>query len=309
MPEAEHIIFVFLDGVGLGPSEPDINPFAAYDYPAFEALADGHRWTEESPKVVENDHVFLPVDANLGVDGLPQSGTGQAALFSGKNCPKIAGRHYGPFPHSTSKPVLKEHNVFVQLRKLGAPVDKLVFANAYPERFFVHAWERKRWTVTTLCCRQAGVELRTARDLIDGNAIAAGITNERWQEKLDPSVPDVSESVAAERLYTLGKNASLSLFEYYLTDKVGHDQDMELAHGILTIVDRFLDSLLELLDVKRDLLVICSDHGNIEDLSTRSHTRYPVPLIAYGAGADAFTEATSILDVTPTIVRLQNPRK
>lgn len=259
------------------------------------------------PRVEETYHVFIPVDANLGVEGLPQSGTGQAALFSGINCPEIAGRHYGPFPHSTSKPVLAEHNIFVQLRDRGISEKELTFANAYPERFFVHAWERKRWTVTTLCCRQAGMRLRTAQDLLDGEAIAAGITNDRWQAKLDPSVPDVSEAQAAKRLHDLSQISALTLFEYYLTDKYGHEQDFELAHSVLKIVDAFLGELIEVMDVKNDLLVICSDHGNIEDLSTKSHTLYPVPLVAYGAGASAFADATSILDVTPRIVELLSP--
>ncbi|MDX1439215.1 MAG: alkaline phosphatase family protein [Rubricoccaceae bacterium] len=295
---------MFLDGVGLGPASAETNPLARYDYPALNQLAGNHDWTRNAPALQNATQIFLPVDANLDVKGLPQSGTGQASLFSGINCAEIAGRHYGPYPHSTSKPVLAEHNVFVQLRGKDLPKERLVFANAYPERFFVHAWERKRWTVTTLCCRQADVRLRTAADLLEGTAISAGITNERWQEKLDPSVPDVSEAQAARRIHDLSRAASFTLFEYYLTDKIGHEQDMDLAHGVLQTIDAFLGHLLDLIDNTRDLLLISSDHGNIEDLSTKSHTRYPVPLVAYGAGAEAFADATSILDVTPRIVDL-----
>jgi 2,3-bisphosphoglycerate-independent phosphoglycerate mutase len=30
-------------------------------------------------------------------------------------------------------------------------------------------------------------------------------------------------------------------------------------------------------------VVICSDHGNVEDLSTRGHTLNQVPVLAFGA--------------------------
>ena len=53
------------------------------------------------------------------------------------------------------------------------------------------------------------------------------------------------------------------------------------------------------------LLVLCSDHGNIEDLSTHTHTRNPVPLVALGPGADEVLQAAEdIADVTPAILRL-----
>jgi bisphosphoglycerate-independent phosphoglycerate mutase (AlkP superfamily) len=56
------------------------------------------------------------------------------------------------------------------------------------------------------------------------------------------------------------------------------------------------------LDFERTTLVVTSDHGNIEDLSTRSHTQNPVPLMARGWAANAFAGASSLTDVTPAIV-------
>src|SRR5690606_27908796 len=100
------LLFVFLDGVGLGPPGPS-NPLSAGGLPAFRRLAGGADWTAEAPPRDAPTHVFRPLDATLGVVGLPQSGTGQATLLSGVNCAARAGRHFGPFPHSTSKPVLE----------------------------------------------------------------------------------------------------------------------------------------------------------------------------------------------------------
>jgi len=59
---------------------------------------------------------------------------------------------------------------------------------------------------------------------------------------------------------------------------------------------------LEALDPTNDLLALCSDHGNLEDLSIKTHTRHPVPLLAWGAGATSFAEAAAITDVTPALV-------
>ena len=72
---------------------------------------------------------------------------------------------------------------------------------------------------------------------------------------------------------------------------------------MLTSLDRFFEALLDALPPEA-LLVLSSDHGNIEDLATKSHTRHPVPLIARGPGAHAFAEAGSLTDVTPAILRV-----
>ncbi len=224
------------------------------------------------------------------------------------NCPEVAGRHYGPFPHSTSKPILKEQSVYARLKEAGYVVDDLAFANAYPQRFFVHAWERKRWTVTTYMARKAGIDLHSSNDLRAGIAISAGINNHVWRNRLDPSMPSVSEEEAAQRFHEIGQQHVFSLFEYYLTDKIGHEQDFGKAEDVLHTLDVFFEGLLSHVDPSRDLLLISSDHGNLEDLSIKTHTRNPVPLIAYGSGADAFRESKSLLDVTPTLVELMAQR-
>jgi phosphopentomutase len=71
---------------------------------------------------------------------------------------------------------------------------------------------------------------------------------------------------------------------------------------VLASLDRFVGALLDRLDPARDLLVLASDHGNLEDLGTKTHTRNPVPLVALGAGAGRFADARSVLDVTPRVV-------
>lgn len=293
------VLFVFLDGVGLGPGGPD-NPFSTLDLPAFARLAGGAPWTTKAPALRRPDHVFVPLDATLGLPGLPQSGTGQASLFTGANAAALHGRHFGPYPPTTVRPLVAEQSVFARLaRRVGA--DRLAFANAYPDRFFRFVEARGRWTVTTLAAHAAGVRLRRAADLDAGRALAADLTGERWRQLIDPAHRPVSEATAAARLAALLDDHAFVLSEYYLTDKAGHSRDPDRAAEVLRALDRWLGALIEHVDPARDTLVITSDHGNLEDLSTKSHTRHPVPLLAWGAGAEAFAGARSLLDVTPAI--------
>lgn len=297
MTARPHVTFVFLDGVGLGPAGLS-NPLASLHLPAFERLAGGQRWTARAETIQAPGHVFRPLDATLGLDGLPQSGTGQASLFTGVNCAARAGRHWGPYPHSTSKPVIAERNLFVRLREAGR---RGAFANAYPDRFFRFAEARNRWTVTTLCCVEAGVPLRREADLRAGDALAADLTGTAWPEHLGLDTPVISEADAGRRLARLSRSADLTLFEYFLTDKAGHSRDPARAAAVLRSLDAFFGALLDGLDPE-GLLVVTSDHGNIEDLATKSHTRHAVPLVALGPAADAFAGATSLTDVTPALV-------
>ena len=78
---------------------------------------------------------------------------------------------------------------------------------------------------------------------------------------------------------------------------------MTWARHEIVRTERFLRTLFEAVDPEEQLVIVSSDHGNLEDLSTRSHTRADVPLLAYGKGAQAFVEgARSILDVTPRLL-------
>ncbi len=297
------ILFVFLDGVGLGADDPARNPLATSSLPAFECLAGGQPWTQTARLIDRPNHVFRPIDATLDVEGLPQSGTGQATLLTGVNGARIAGRHYGPFPHSKTRPVLASENIFHQIQALDLPFDEpAVFANAYPDRFFSYVEKTDRWTVTTRCCLEAGLRIRTHQDVLDGNALTADLTAEGWPQA-DPALSPISEEEAGRRLVQIGSAHAFTLFEYFLSDKAGHSQSTERATAVLHALDRLFAGLLSTFDPSTSLLIVTSDHGNLEDLSTKSHTRNPVPLIAYGRGAAHFSSVEDLTGVTPAIVR------
>lgn len=304
--DAPHVLVVFLDGVGIGPVTPG-NPLAGA-FPAFRRLAGGHAWMAPLPALTTPTHVVRTLDATLGVPGLPQSGTGQTALYTGLNAPEIAGRHYGPTPHSATFDALRTHSLWARLIAEGVPADALCFANAYPEVFFASMAQRGRWPTAARMTRDAGLALRGLAHVRDGTGLAADLTAEGWRARLGLDVPAITPEDAGVRLHALARQHRVTLYEHYHTDEVGHTQDRAAADTALARVDAFLGAVLDRLDPSRDLLVVTSDHGNVEDLSVRTHTLNLVPLLAMGTGADAFAGAASLMDVTPAIVRAATGR-
>jgi hypothetical protein len=301
-PGGPHVCFVFVDGVGLGPGGPD-NPLDS-GWPHMAQIAGGQRWTSDLADVDRADHIVRSIDANLGVDGLPQSGTGQTALFGGFNAPALAGRHYGPHPHSATRERLERESLFARL----APTHRLAFANAYPDRFFAYSESTGRWSTTTRMCRAAGVRLRTQADLMTGDAVTADLTGAAWRDRLGLDVPLLTPREAGSRLHRLARGHDVTLLEYYLTDKAGHSRDWARSGAVLSDLDGLFAGYLDAFDPSRDLLIVTSDHGNLEDLSVKPHTRNPVPLIAMGNGADAVGTATDLTDVTPMLSGLLTRR-
>ncbi len=271
---------LFLDGVGIGKNDPSINPFFAARLPALRSLSNGELPSLRSRSLSSRNAAILPLDATLGVEGLPQSGTGQTALFTGVNASKFIGKHFGPRPYSTLRPVIAEKNIFQQLLNLKR---KVLFANAFPQRFFDYVDQKtSRLTVTTLSCTTSGLPLLQVDDLAAGCAVSADITNTSWPELGYPHIATIEPAEAGRRLVRLTESNDFVLFEYWKTDYAGHSQKMSEAIEALELLDGMLVGIIETLDTSTTLLCITSDHGNIEDMSTKSHTRNAVPAILYG---------------------------
>ncbi|WP_246068279.1 alkaline phosphatase family protein [Fodinibius sediminis] len=278
----------------------DSNPFYRDRFSGFERLAGDLPLIGDRRDILETNHLFKSVDATLDVKGLPQSGTGQATLFSGENAAKEIDKHFGPYPHSGIKHLLEDHSLFLKAQQHGK---RCHFINAYPDVFFKKARKRNRWSCTTLMSRSASISLNSARDVNEGKAITAGITQKAWRNRLQINVPIIEPEEAADRLINQSVEYDLILHEYYLTDKAGHGQDMEEASYYIRIYDRFLKRLI-VRKPSETTIVFSSDHGNVEDLSVKTHTVNPVPLACVGPGAAVFKTATTIADVTPGIIKV-----
>jgi bisphosphoglycerate-independent phosphoglycerate mutase (AlkP superfamily) len=94
-----------------------------------------------------------------------------------------------------------------------------------------------------------------------------------------------------------------TLYEYFITDKIGHAQDREEARRVLPMLAAFVRTVLAKLDLSRATVILTSDHGNVEDLSIRNHTLNPVPTLIWGKHREAIAaRIRSLTDITPAIV-------
>jgi 2,3-bisphosphoglycerate-independent phosphoglycerate mutase len=302
MRRRPHVLMLFLDGVGIGRKETGSNPFFVAPLEALRRILGGSVPHLEDAYRESSGVTLAPLDATLGVPGLPQSGTGQVALLTGRNAALTIGRHFGPFPYSTLKPLLQEENIFTRLKASGRSG---YYANAFPQLYFDHMKKRSsRMSAIPLSWTMAGHALHDAGVLDAGAALSADVTNERWPKLGYPKMPAITPEEAGRRLYRLAQAHDFVLYELYLTDHAGHSQSMDEAVRALTMVDRLLGGVMESFDRDSTLLLVTSDHGNLEDLSTKSHTRNPVPLLAVGmASRDFLSGVTDLTGVAPAILR------
>jgi 2,3-bisphosphoglycerate-independent phosphoglycerate mutase len=302
------VLMLFLDGVGIGKRDANTNALMAAPLRTLRSLCGGEIPTRDHRLMATPHAIALPLDATLDVPGLPQSGTGQAALFTGVNAARMAGKHFGPYPPTILRPVIDRLNIFRRMLDSGRTA---CFANAFPKRFFEYMEHHaSRLTMTTLSCTLAGVPLLRGADLVAGNAISADITNEGWKTLGYPDIEVVEPAVAGRRLTEISAKHDFVLFEYWKTDHAGHSRSMDEAIRVLEPFDAMLRGILDCLDSSRTLLVITSDHGNIEDLSVKTHSRHPVPIILYGHRHREMAELLqarshpSLSHVTPAIMKL-----
>jgi len=299
------VILVFLDGVGIGEKDCVNNPFFKYGFNTFTNFF-GELPSLENCHFEKNNKYLFPTDALLDVEGLPQSGTGQTSIFCGINAPKIINKHFGPYPYSTLVPYIESLNIFKSVNDIGL---RPFFVNCYPKIFFDYIKSGKtRLSVTTLSCILSGIKLNKAADLHSGRGIAADITNERWKERLNYKIDIISPEKASKRLLKIASKNHLTVFEYFLTDHLGHHREFENLEKTIRELDLFLSFLIENLDNKNFTLIVCSDHGNFEDLSIKTHTTNPTLTITAGKFAKELRESiNSISDIKKGIMRaLQN---
>ena len=285
------VLLFFIDGLGIGTRGPH-NPFA--ELTGAEPLA---IFQSEAPQLPFGG-VLSVTDARLGVEGRPQSASGQTTILTGINAPATIGYHKQGFPNRALLDIIRDHSIFLQLKRAG--VEPITFANTYTRRFFEN---RPRWiSATTAAVEAAGLSFNTVEDLKGGRAVYQDFTNRLLIERGEQVNLRTPEE-AAEVLARIVANNRFTLYEYFITDKVGHAQDIDEARLVLQNLARMIRRVLETIDLKVTTMILTSDHGNIEDLSTRSHTLNPVPTLVWGADNQRIADrVTSLTDITPAIV-------
>jgi 2,3-bisphosphoglycerate-independent phosphoglycerate mutase len=299
-------LFLFLDGVGLGDDDPLTNPFASAHMSNLQALLDGHKLLASAPPLSNGRATLLALDPNLGVSGLPQSASGQAALLTGKNVPALIGEHYGPKPNPPIAEILQGDTLFSVLGREGF---QSALLGAYPPGYYRVIESGKRmYSAIPQAAVNAGIRLMTKDDLYAGRALSAEFTGAGWREHLGfEDAPLLQPWEAGRRLAALAKNYDFSFFEFWLSDYIGHKQEMAQAVEILKNFDGVLGGLLDAWEDDQGVVLITSDHGNLEDLSTRRHTSNPVPGLVIGAPelrAEFVRGVEDLTDIAPSILRM-----
>jgi hypothetical protein len=297
------IFYLFLDGVGFGENNPDKNPFTKYSSGFFLPL--GGKSLPENSKL--NQGVYIKTDASMGIKGLPQSATGQTSLWTGINTPIILKRHVSGFPTFTLKKIIIEHSI---IKVFGDHGKKAAFLNCYSPVYVDNMEKNSRYlSASTLIQLAASPHLKNLDDLREGRGLFMDITHEIFQE-FSKSFLLESDSLRTirdpfemgKKVKEMGDGYDLILFEYFLTDKIGHSMEWDKAKWTINIVEKFIDGVLESLDPREDQLIITSDHGNLEDLSDKVHTTNPVPTYLYGKYTDSMkSKINSLCDIVPAL--------
>jgi len=217
-----------------------------------------------------------PVDASMGVPGIPQSATGQTSLFTGINAARLVGAHLQGFPGAALRRVLEQNNLFSCLRQAGREV---AFANAYVRFSLEELTHMRLRSVTTVMTQAALGAVRGLQELLDGNAVYHDLTHRTIAGEI--GIPACSPREAARHLLELAARHDFTLFEYFLTDHAGHRCDETELGKVLGELGEFFCTLAASA-AERCTIVLTSDHGNCEDLTTKAHTRNPVPLLVLG---------------------------
>lgn len=298
-----HLTMIFVDGLGLGSKEN--NPVFLAQTPNFDRILGGHfLWENRTIQNKEHNCLLYPLDAGLGVEGIPQSATGQTALWTGINTAEILGYHLNAYPNEKLQEIIKEYSIFKQLSAKGK---KVTFVNAFSRKYdeLIAAGKIKN-SASTACALAGGVRLRRREELLKGKAVYQDITNEIFRQRGE-DVPIYKPFQAGQNLAQISLEHDFSLFEYFQTDIRGHKRNLQEAVRSIEILDEFLGGYLAVAESVNPLedkmiLILTSDHGNIEDLSTSLHTLNKVPAVCWSNFEHKWPDMKSIKDVTPAIL-------
>lgn len=294
-PVSSSVLLIFIDGIGIG-TRGGHNPLDGL-HSEFFSIFQG-----EEPSLPFNG-TMAETDARLGVEGLPQSATGQTTILTGVNGAKLIGRHLNGYPSPRLKQALAEHSIYKKLMARGRSV---TFANAYTRNYIENP--PRFLSATTVAAQSAGVRLRMLEDLQEGRAVSHDFTN-RFLIERGLDVKEREPEEAGRDLALLAASHDFTLYEHFITDRIGHERNRELAWTLtrqhIPLLTRFVRAVLEAADLERQTVVITSDHGNIEDASTRTHTLNPVATLAFGAAREQIiSRVRSLTDITPTILEV-----
>ncbi|QSQ27772.1 metalloenzyme [Pyxidicoccus parkwayensis] len=304
------VAVLFIDGVGIGRKDPAINPLAHREH-LLSCFQDS------PPPTLPGGGRLVPVDTTFGVEGRPQSASNQTAILTGDPAPALLGRHILGYPNAPLRGLMAARSI---VKRLGAAGRTATFANAYPAPYLDAMGVPRRHTVSPpeftipaqarrkvkpsaakLAFSAGGVPLRTLEDARAGDGLTPDITGAAARAHGLPA-PERTPEEAAGIFWHVASRADFTYFEHYLADEAGHAQDLTAALDALDTFDAFARAVVAARPSDARVLV-CSDHGNVEDLSTRGHTVHPVPVLYFGPPEPEVEAFSTVADVGRAVLR------
>jgi len=178
---------------------------------------------------------------------------------------------------------------------------RAAFLNTFGPSFFRFPREKRRRRIAATTCATiaAGLPLATVEDNRAGNSVSHDFTNAFLRDD-GADLPLRSPAEAGAVVARGSRDHDFVLFEHFLCDRAGHDADAKMAWQVLKDLEQFLNALLGSLDLTRTVLVLASDHGNIEDLQVPAHTRNPAAVAIFGPeAADRAAHVSDLTHVAP----------
>lgn len=290
------LFLFFIDGIGLGDEESSIADL-------FSNITGKSLVAGEHPQFIDPG-VICSADATLNTPGVPQSATGQATIFTGINASEYLGYHLTALPNQQLAELIEKQSMMKSLEERGITVTS---ANMYSDEFFHKraAKRRNAFPVSTLTIKASGCPFRYFADYEKGCAVFADITNKLIRER-GYDIEEITPETAAENLLHILKDSQFVFFEYFMTDVYGHKCDKTAITKCVDILNRFIETIWSGINNNETSILIISDHGNAEDLSTGDHTYNDVPAILLTKNkeeAKHFADSIhSLVDIYPWVL-------
>lgn len=267
---------MFVDGLGL--TDDPRSPLQRLDLPTLRTLSGGF-----SQQPFNRPHLaYRVLDARLGVEGLPQSGTGQTALLTGLNAAQWLGHHQGPHPLSKLQVLLRQDSIQVWAARQGF---RVLHANGYRREYLERVMDSRRNLLSAFgfAARMAELEL---------------LPIDHPQALLPAFWPE--PKAAGQRFAQLAQAHHLTILENWALDYSAHRLPDKLEERFVEL-DRFLEGFLNA--NPEATLILTADHGNAEEPWHTQHTYNPVPLVIYGPLANSVPAMDSLTGLVPWMKR------
>ncbi len=178
--------------------------------------------------------------------------------------------------------------------------------NPFPPPFFkgINSGKRLPSSIQDAVLK-AGISLLTEQEYFDGEAVSPDWTGEGWARYLGYSqAPIYTPEESGALLAKLALKRDLTFFSTWITDEIGHRGPFERGVAYMELFDRVMAGLLETWNDDDGLIIITSDHGNMEVQGDRRHTQNQVPTVVIGNARHQFAENfSSLMDITPNTLR------